>query len=132
MNVPTDPASSNSTAWIVKAESDLRAATHNASAPEPSWDVICFLAQQAAEKYLKALLIARHEAAPRTHDLVALLGLCAVKEPQVTILEADCRLLEPYAVQVRYPDDLIFPEKTEALAALAAARRIREVLQVML
>src|SRR4029453_6914324 len=35
-----------------------------------------FHAQQCAEKYLKALLVSRRQAFPRTHDVVALHDLC--------------------------------------------------------
>ena len=56
--------------WVAKAEADLRIARHaHAMADPPGHDAACFHAQQAAEKYLKALLQERVCPFPRTHDL---------------------------------------------------------------
>ncbi len=70
------PVRHNAAAWVTKADSEIRGALNNVIAADPAWDVVCFHAQQAAEKYLKAFLVARSESPPRTHDLGALLGLC--------------------------------------------------------
>ena len=43
-------------AWVGKAEDDYRAAQLLALSSKPLHDQICFHCQQAAEKYLKALL----------------------------------------------------------------------------
>jgi HEPN domain-containing protein len=44
--------------WIKKAEKDLIAAKHLLSIkPNPPYDIICFHAQQCAEKYIKAFII---------------------------------------------------------------------------
>ncbi|WXG41970.1 MAG: HEPN domain-containing protein [Candidatus Freyarchaeum deiterrae] len=44
--------------WIKKAENDLITAENLLNIlPEPPLDIICFHAQQCAEKYLKAFLI---------------------------------------------------------------------------
>lgn len=37
--------------WINKAEGDWAVAQREMQAPDPVWNVICFLAQQCAEKY---------------------------------------------------------------------------------
>ena len=45
-------------AWIKKAENDLIAAKILfKTKPEPPLDIICFHAQQCAEKYIKAYLV---------------------------------------------------------------------------
>lgn len=53
--------------WLAKAENDLLAATHllrlGRGAPA---DVVCFHAQQCAEKYLKALLVFSGDEVPKT------------------------------------------------------------------
>ncbi len=41
--------------WVRKAEKDYRFAERNAHSREPFHDQLCFLCQQASEKYLKAL-----------------------------------------------------------------------------
>jgi HEPN domain-containing protein len=62
--------------WVEKAEHDLRNAEYVLTLKEncPT-DTVCFHCQQCAEKYLKALLVARGIAHPRTHDLVLLFNL---------------------------------------------------------
>jgi HEPN domain-containing protein len=60
--------------WVRKAEKDYRFARRNAHSPEPFHDQLCFLCQQAAEKYLKALQEERGIAIPRTHALKDLLA----------------------------------------------------------
>ena len=48
---------SNYASWLAKAEHDLLNIRNNLSAVQVPWDTVCFHAQQAAEKCLKALLI---------------------------------------------------------------------------
>jgi len=59
--------------WVRKAESDLRVARNEAAAPNPERDAVCFHCQQAAEKYLKAILCEQGQHIPRIHDLLRLL-----------------------------------------------------------
>ena len=57
-------------AWVQKAEHDLAAVRVLATAgSEVPWDVVVFHCQQAAEKYLKALLVANDHDVPKIHDL---------------------------------------------------------------
>jgi|SRR5579884_555924 len=42
--------------WVEKAEGDLKVARREMEAGDPVWNVVCFLAQQCGEKYLKAFL----------------------------------------------------------------------------
>ena len=62
-----------------------------------------FDAQQCAEKYLKALLLVRDQAFPKTHDLLLLSELCAQAQVIVPISADLLDALSMYAVQVRYP-----------------------------
>lgn len=61
---------------------------------------MAFHAQQAAEKALKALLVAHEVSPPRTHDLAQLLVLLPVAPP---IESATVEPLTDYAVVPRYP-----------------------------
>ena len=61
--------------WVAKAEEDLLAAANLLGHEAVLASVICFHSQQAAEKYLKAFLALHGKAAPRIHDLEALIGL---------------------------------------------------------
>lgn len=42
--------------WIRKAEEDCRVANREMEAEPPSFNAVCFHAQQCVEKYLKAVL----------------------------------------------------------------------------
>ena len=63
------------TRWVRKAEQDWEVAHKLAGETPPPRDVVCFHCQQAAEKYLKALLQENGLVVPKTHDLVNVLNL---------------------------------------------------------
>lgn len=95
---PTDPSES-----LRRARSNLVRARAGRPSPEVLYEDLCFDAQQAAEKAIKALLVQRHVRFPKTHDLLDLLtvldrsGLPIPAE----IREADA--LTQYSVETRYP-----------------------------
>ena len=124
MNNPDDPRT-----WVDKAENDLLNVRNNLRAKHVPWDTICFHAQQAAEKMLKAFLVSRTRTASRTHDLIALLAEAVEAGGPLEDLEPDCRLLTPYAVMFRYPGAVGEPEEQEARQAVAAAERVYEQVQ---
>lgn len=47
---------SNYRRWVQKAQNDLLNIENNLAASRTPWDTVCFHAQQAAEKILKAFL----------------------------------------------------------------------------
>jgi HEPN domain-containing protein len=116
-------------AWVAKAEDDFLTIETIVQASRVPWDIICFHAQQGAEKYLKAFLRFHSQEPPWTHDLPALLRLCRNIEPALAELKHDCGLLLPYAATSRYPG--VVPEADRAIAEqlVAAARRIREAIR---
>jgi HEPN domain-containing protein len=121
MSVPE----SNYKMWLAKAENDLLNIENNLAAPHIPWDTICFHAQQAVEKLLKAFLVHHGKTLVRTHDLIALLAACAEIDPSLAGLQEDCQELGYYAVASRYPADLYEPEEKEARQMVDAARRVR-------
>jgi HEPN domain-containing protein len=56
--------------WVGKAEDDYQLATHIFSGSEPVHDHVAFHCQQAAEKYLKAVLNELGRAFARIHNLI--------------------------------------------------------------
>ena len=42
--------------WVLRAENDLLNVANNIQAERVPWDTVCFHCQQAAEKYIKALI----------------------------------------------------------------------------
>lgn len=120
MSDATDPL-----AWIQRAEEDYAAALSAVRHKAPLTYVACFHAQQCAEKYLKAILVARQVAFSRTHDLLLLNDQC---ERAGILLGLDARglnTLSDHAVKVRYPGDDPTPE--EAREALTIARTVRRL-----
>ena len=86
--------------WMAKAESDLRALAASLSAD--ALDAACFHAQQAAEKAIKAVLIAHGIEPPRTHNITALINLLPPEAPLREDVLAS-RGLTSYAAITRYP-----------------------------
>jgi len=110
--------------WVEKAEGDYRSAWREVRARrDPNYDDACFHAQQCAEKYLKAHLQEAGIPFQRTHDLVALLDLCHPLRPAWDLLRDDLRLLNAYAVDVRYPGQTA--TAVEARQAVHTVRRLR-------
>ncbi len=91
-------------------------------------DTACFHCQQAAEKALKAYLIANSVEFPFVHDLKRLLTYCSSIDPAFDVLTPPALLLTPFAVLTRY-DDAFWPESEEVKAALEAARAVRAFVQ---
>src|SRR5204862_4855633 len=105
--------------WIEKAGHDLVMAEHalTLSKDECPFDLVCFHAQQAAEKFLKAALMLRGIAVPRTHDLSELVGLLP-EETDLGVSPHELASLTPYAVQARYPGIGEEQNETEAIEAV--------------
>jgi len=112
--------------WFRKAQNDLLNVDNNLKSEIIPYDTVCFHCQQAAEKILKAYLVAKGMPPRFTHDLLLLLeGIlpcCADAET----LRDDLASLMPYAVEVRYPDDLSVLTHEEAVEARQAAEHVLE------
>ncbi len=74
-------------------------------APDAPFDTVCFHAEQAAEKYLKALLTFLGVPFGKTHDLPELL-LLLPDDSSISVAVGDLSGLADAAVAARYPDDL--------------------------
>jgi len=110
--------------WIQKADEDMKVVEHELKLEEAECakGAVCFHAQQAAEKYLKAFLADKGKATGKTHDIAVLLKLCAEYDAAFDKIEA--AELNFYAVQVRYPDDFVEPAFKEAENCAAKAKEI--------
>jgi HEPN domain-containing protein len=113
--------------WIRLGEHDFREAQRGlAELEDPAYEIICFHAQQAAEKYLKAFLCSKKIKVPNTHDLVNLARLLPKESPLNDMID-DLAHLTPYAVSSRYPGVDIPETRADADFAIRVARRVREV-----
>jgi HEPN domain-containing protein len=112
--------------WVLKAEHDLTMAERGmtGSGDDPL-DMVCFHAQQCAEKYLKAVLVARGLDYPRSHDMTLILASVTV-HVLVGIVPRDVAVLNRYATGTRYPEPSIEVDRGDAEKALEIARRIRD------
>jgi HEPN domain-containing protein len=111
--------------WIREAEGDLRAAAHLLSLQQEDYFVVAFHAQQAAEKFLKALLVRYQIPFPKTHDIDRLLDLLRPVVPELKDKLASSGDLTPYGVEFRYPDQPAVDEET-ARQAVETARSVRD------
>jgi HEPN domain-containing protein len=109
--------------WLRFAGEDLTAAEHllNQSAAIPRH--ACWLAQQAAEKALKAVLGFLQIDFPRRHDLDALRNLIPTGWP-LTAKHSDLASLTEWAIEAHYPGD--WPDAVEA-DAQRAVEQARDV-----
>ena len=84
---------------------------------------MCFHAQQAAEKFLKAFLVFHGLPPVPAHDLVALLAACVQVNSSLTVRQRDCQRLSHYAVAARYPSDIYEPTEKDAYGLFIAKNR---------
>ncbi len=111
-------------AWLEKARGDLAAARVLIDHRPAILDAACFHCQQSGEKALKAFLVFKNSEFEKSHNLVYLLDLCMVHDPEFDNLWPEAKLLTPYAVELRYPGDALSPPLAEAQLALDAATAI--------
>lgn len=111
--------------WLAKAESDRLAAGRLLDTNGP-FDAVCFHAQQACEKALKAVIAWVGTDIPRTHNLEELQVICvkALAGTTASALEAlDLAELTPYAVETRY-DAEFWPDRETADSAVQRADEV--------
>ena len=120
---PDDPRE-----WLGRARSNLaHARTRN---PDVYLEDLCFNAQQAAEKAIKAVMIQQDIEYPYTHNIYDLLGVLEVTGETIPEEVDAARSLSKYAVATRYPGGIPVStqeyqkalETAEAVVNWAAAR----------
>ena len=118
--------------WVEKAEEDLLTAEHTLTLGEKCpFPIVCFHAQQCAEKYIKSLLVRHSVPFSKTHDLTELL-LLVPEKTGIEITVTDMAVLNRYAVETRYPGNWEPITQTDAKEAVALARKVREAIRVQL
>lgn len=89
--------------WMIHAESDLKIARLAVSDTSIRREQVCFHAQQAAEKTIKAVLLSQKIEFPLTHDIEELLEIAENNGIQIPERIREAGFLTPYAVETRYP-----------------------------
>ena len=115
--------------WLSKADNDLLNADNNLKSDKIPFDTVCFHCQQAAEKMLKAYLVAHRQPYPITHDLLLILEQILTLNPGAEKLRNTLAILIPYAVEVRYPDDNYMPSGEDTSEARNATAMVRDWLK---
>jgi HEPN domain-containing protein len=113
--------------WLSKAEEDFHLAKELMERERISYNPVGFHSQQAAEKYVKALLTRHQIPFPKTHDIEELLVLA---EKAVPGLHAELRraeTLSPYGVEIRYPGDRPPLNQQDGARAVELATQVRTV-----
>jgi HEPN domain-containing protein len=112
--------------WFDKANEDycvalelLKTGSYNGT--------ICFHCQQSIEKYLKAFLFFKGEEIKKTHILDFLLNrACNFDSDFCNIETYD---LDQFAVDIRYPGDLLVPTNTETNEFIEVAKQIKSLVE---
>jgi HEPN domain-containing protein len=115
---------------VRKAEADHRLAEQTDQGAERFHDQVCFHCQQAAEKYLKALLEEKGLTVPKIHDLDELLALLLPHHPDLKSLRRGMAFLTTFAVAARYPG--LNARKRTAPSTLRWAGRVRQACRTLL
>jgi HEPN domain-containing protein len=113
---PDDPRE-----WINRARSNLVRA--QAMLPGVYLEDLCFDAQQAAEKAIKAVLIVRGAIFPPIHDLAGLLTILGQNDEAIPPAIADAARLTRFAASTRYPGvaEPVTVEEHQRAVAIAEA-----------
>lgn len=122
--MPPDAA----TWWLRMALGDLAAARELMTAEGVAPPHVAYLAQQAAEKALKATFALEGTEPPLTHDLIFLLARCP-QEARLRDVEVDIAALSVAQTAARYPDpeDLPYDHDEAGLLVRDAARLLGAV-----
>lgn len=114
--------------WLFRANEDIAVIEKLfESDPELYASTICFHAQQAVEKFLKAFLVFHNVDFPKTHDLDYLLLEC--KKIDARNFDIDLGSLTDFGVSIRYPDDFYLPDKDETAQYRGIALKVKIVIE---
>ncbi len=117
--------------WLKKADLDFKTVVRLSSESEFR-DIVGFHAQQAAEKYLKALLTRHQIEFPKTHIIRRLLILLEPTDPEMVESLDDANWLSPFGAEIRYPGDRAEALPGEEVRARKIAQKVRDAVMVVL
>jgi HEPN domain-containing protein len=116
---PTDPQ-----AWLLRAKSNLNLAEKGSRLKGVLFEDLCFNAQQAAEKALKSVCLAKGLDFPKTHSVVHLVDILEAGGISIPEKVREADVLTHYAVQSRYPSWVEEVTRDEYREALELAARV--------
>ncbi len=93
--------------WVKYSKTDLDVAKQLLENMRPRpLEIICYHAQQSAEKILKAFLVRNDILPPKIHDLIRLCEMCGEIDKAFDEIAVSCGSLNRYSVLPRYPFEL--------------------------
>lgn len=113
--------------WIEKGDHDLGTAKITYLHIPEYLDTVTFHCQQAVEKYLKAYLIFQSITFRFTHDLIYLLELIIQKDSDFNNYYDTISELQGYAIEIRYPNEMIFLSNEKVEKAIQISKNIRKL-----
>jgi HEPN domain-containing protein len=117
--------------WLFRANEDIAVINSLIKAGAEFYtSTICFHAQQASEKFLKAFLAFHNIDFPRTHDVDFLLKEC--RKIEANAFNIDVKSITDFGVSVRYPDDFYVPDVKESIEYSDIALLIKETVERLL
>ena len=117
--------------WLKKADLDFKTVVR-LSAESEFRDIVGFHAQQAAEKYLKAVLTRHQIEFPKTHVIRRLLILLQPVDPAMVKALDDANWLSPFGAEIRYPGDRAEALPGAEVRAQQLAQKVRDVVMAVL
>ncbi len=115
--------------WLLQAEQDLNDAEFNLSGNR--FNVACFLAQQSAEKALKAYLFSKGAEEVWGHSVAELCKDAQTFDREFERLEGKAAPLDKYYVPTRYPNALPGGIPSKAFDEEDARRAVRLAKEVI-
>jgi HEPN domain-containing protein len=114
--------------WLYRANEDI-AVINNLYQTDPVYysSTICFHAEQAVEKFLKAFLVYNNVDFPRTHDVDFFLMEC--KKIDSPDFDLDLDSLADFGVDIRYPDDFYIPDKEETIKYRDISLTVKKIVE---
>ena len=110
---------------MAKAANDLIAA-RALLATGAAFDTVCFHAQQAVEKCLKAVLALHDIEYPRRHDMAELVELVVPLAAEISSYKDRILSLAPFAVEIRYDTEVV-PSLENTNDAVQTATEVHEL-----
>lgn len=108
--------------WLAQARRDFSDACYAAEGSR--WNLACFLAQQSAEKALKAYLFERGAETVWGHSVAELCSDAAVHDTAFSDLGKEAAALDQYYIPTRYPNGLPGGIPADAYARIDAERAL--------
>jgi HEPN domain-containing protein len=120
--------------WLRLAEMDLDVAIYLFGHQKIPVEIICYHSQQAAEKYIKALMVLFGEIPPKTHNLIDLARICKDRGIAEEIWDGMAKEvvgLNRFGTVPRYPSKIELSE-ADARRAVSDATKIREAITAVI